>query len=180
MTSFDDCNRVEERGRDILLDHLSHLAERYVVTDKGRLARDLQRTVGDALCNTHNGAIWAIEFKVEQRYTGNLFLETWSNLKVPGYNKPGWLVTLNTDILWYYFLDNGQLISLPFQRLKHWALVQGNVYRWPEKLQRKHEQRNHTYGRIVPISILLDALDGFHCYRRDGEVFTELGVGSVA
>ena len=66
---------------------------------------------------------WSVsaEIKAEERFTGNLFLETWSNkVFAYEYRRPGWMVTLGCDILLCYFLDKKRLYSIPFGRLWSW------------------------------------------------------------
>jgi len=123
-----------------------------VKTDKGGLSKFLQHTVGDALVQK-DGIAYGVEFKIEQRWTGNFFLETWSNKK---WETPGWLFTLDTDVLLYYFEDKRLLYSIPFQKLKKWAETQGNMEPFPEKAQRKYDQKNDTWGRCVPIGVVTE------------------------
>jgi hypothetical protein len=159
MSAFDNCCRVEQESLPRLLDWLESQADsgRVVLTSKGPLSKFLQETVGDALMQK-NGAAYGAEFKIEQRWTGNLFLETWSNLE--RFN-PGWLVKLDADVLLYYFADKKMLITVPFKKLKRWAFGgkdtgSAHVYRYPEKQQRKYTQLNDTWGRIVPVDVLVD------------------------
>lgn len=123
----------------------------YILTDKGRLAKELQKTVGDALMK-RNGEMYSVEIKAERENKyGNFFLETWSNRK---WFTPGWMLTLNADILFYHFLEQDQLYIMNFQRLKEWAWHQGGIYRFPEREQSKYDQRNDTWGRCVPIKVI--------------------------
>ena len=107
----------------------------------------------------------SLEIKVERHWTGNLFLETWSNLNLADRDShyergstPGWLVTSRADLLLTYFLDNDDLVTVPFLRLKRWAFSsgpQGGVYAWPEKPQGRYGQLNDTWGRCVPVEHLV-------------------------
>lgn len=158
----DACNVEAEGMADIIafLESQSHHG-RFVLTNKGRVSEFLQKTVGDALFNCHEGNIWAVEFKVEEANEhGNFYLETWSNLQ---WFTPGWLYKLQADILLYYFLRERELYSIPFAKLKRWAfgsrngtrrLSPGRIYEFPEKPQSKREQLNDTWGRCVPISVI--------------------------
>lgn len=130
----------------------------FVVTNKGNLSQFLQKVVGDVISNTPAGKVIGIEAKIEQKYTGNLFLETWSNRQR---FTLGWMFNLNTDFLFYYFLDVRQLFILSFLKLRQWAFIGknangdgGNIYEYPEKRQRAREQLNDTWGRVVPIEVL--------------------------
>lgn len=168
MNAFDDARTVELAGKDDLIQFLDAQAcnGRVVITDKGPLSKFLQETVGDAVMNDRQMTTWGVEFKIEQRHTGNLFLETWSNLDR---RNPGWMVKLQTDILLYYFLDTGQLYSIGFRKLAKWAFGNsdnfrngewvngdspGRVYHFKERRQGKRDQLNDTWGRIVPVEIL--------------------------
>ena len=141
---------------------------RYVETAKGNLSRILQTTVGDVLLNDRDRRVWAIELKAEEENLhGNFFLETWSNA-AEGWQTPGWMFTLNTDILLYHFLDEKRFFSIKFKALKRWAFdlpstKTGTIYDWPEKEQHKHIQKNRTRGRCVPIKVIRDAV-GFGEY----------------
>lgn len=145
---------IETKGRKILEPYLETRVKdrRFVVTDKGLLSYELQKTVGDAVANNQAGAVFGVEFKIEaENKHGNLFLEDWSNMNFNPRN-PGWMVTLKTDYLWYYFLDSDELFILKFPELFNWAVVDGNMYRYKRAVQRKHSQNNVTAGWCVPIS----------------------------
>lgn len=183
MNGFTQSRGVEAKGWAVLQPYLhEHTDGRYVLTSKGPLARWLQESAGDVLTNTPDGRLWSIELKTEQRWTGNLFLETWSNRNVDSRanhgmhgSNPGWLAKLRADLLLYYFLEADVLVSLDLFELKRWAfgyvdgdeVVEGNLYRhrWDatrnkcvpvfrEMHQRVYAQANDTWGRIVPIGTL--------------------------
>jgi hypothetical protein len=146
---------------------------RYVETAKGNLSRILQTTVGDVLLNDRDRRVWAIELKAEEENLyGNFFLETWSNA-AEGWQTQGWMFTLNTDILLYHFLDEKRFFSIKFSALKRWAFdlpstKTGNIYRWPEKEQHKHIQKNRTRGRCVPINVIREEVHPNEYAFRDG------------
>lgn len=134
----------------------------FVVTSKGNLSRFLQKSVGDVISNTPTGKVIGIEMKIEQKTTGNLFLETWSNRQ---HFTVGWMFNLNTDFLFYYFLDTRKLLICSFRKLRRWAFIgndtngfSGNIYKYPEKKQRVREQLNDTWGRCVPVKDLEKAM----------------------
>lgn len=160
-TAYDQCCRVEQSGLPRVLAWLEAQSDggRLVLTNKGPLSQFLQETVGDAVVQAQ-GSAWGCEFKVEQRWTGNLFLETWSNRK---WFRLGWLFTLQTDALLYYFEDTKTLVSVPFMRLKRWAFEgdngTGNVYAYRERKQAKYDQRNDTWGRCVPVEVIVAATE---------------------
>ena len=160
MNAFSECRSVEQRSLEILRPYIQQRSfnGQYVITNKGPLARDLQKTVGDALFNSDSDTVWSIEIKAEEQDKyGNLFLETWSNRKQ---YTPGWMITLNADLLLYHFISDQKLVRLPLQNLKAWAFQDGKIYEYPEKEQNKYTQLNDTWGRTVPI-VDLKNLKGF-------------------
>lgn len=170
MNAFCMASNVEIFGMAVLMPYLEEKAHRgrIVKTAKGALARFLQETIGDVVFNTDDETICCAEIKVEKKWTGNLFLETWSNRNLEkkeshamrGSN-PGWLAKTQADVLLYYFLDTDDLIALPVFTLKRWAFVlsrrnghAGRIWDFEEKKQGKYDQLNDTWGRIVPVSVL--------------------------
>lgn len=154
---------------------------RYVVTDKGRLAPYLQSVVGDLIFNDRDGGMWTVELKADATAHPNLFLETWSNRNLDdlanrhvGGRKPGWLLTLNADLLFYHFVNQDKLVVVSLPGLQRWAFcalsrnvsepmnargerarLQGRLWDFREVKQKSYQQKNDTWGRPVPISILL-------------------------
>jgi hypothetical protein len=159
MNAFDAGRAIEQRSNEVLLPWLgSRCADgRYVLTTKGRLAKELQKSVGDIVFNPSVApdTVVTAEVKAEQTNAyGNVFLEIWSNLSR---FTPGWLYTLNADLLLYHFLDEDELFVFHFQRLKRWAFTpDGNggvpLYRFPVKRQSKYNQLNDTWGACVPLA----------------------------
>jgi hypothetical protein len=157
---------VEHRGLAVLLPYLEEKAYRgrLVSTAKGPLSRTLQKSFGDFFMNVDAETVRSLEIKVERQWTGNVFLETWSNRNLEDPNAhyehgstPGWLVTSRADLLLFYFLDTDDLVTVPLLRLKRWAFgsgPQGGVYAWPEKRQGRYGQANDTWGRCVPVEHL--------------------------
>lgn len=166
MNAFNEASLVEHRGLAVLLPYITERAHegRVVSASKGPLARTLQRSYGDLFMNTDADTIRGLEIKVERSWTGNLFLETWSNRNLEDRDShhergstPGWLVTSRADLVLFYFLDTDDLVTVPMLRLKRWAFgsgPQGGVYAWPEKQQGRYAQRNDTWGRCVPVEHL--------------------------
>lgn len=159
-SAWHSCCEIEAGGiKDIIEFIRSNSANgQFVVTDKGNLSKELQETVGDVLCNCNNQKIWGIELKTEtENKHGNLFLEYWSNLS--RYN-PGWMLKLQTDLLFYYFLKEKELLIINFRKLKEWAFKfdgkngKGRIYDFPLKKQGRYEQLNDTWGRCVPIQVI--------------------------
>lgn len=167
--SFEAKRMIEADGFSVLRPYLEERSSGLVVTSKGTLARWLQESVGDVLLNAKaTDRLFAIELKCEQKHTGRLFLETWSNKNLNcskshaerGCN-PGWLWKIRSDLLLYYFIDRDILYSLDVFELKRWAFGYGK--RGDEKRGRLHEhaevlvrddQMNDTWGRPVPVDVL--------------------------
>jgi hypothetical protein len=160
MNAFDDARTIEERSMVIMRPFIEQRAfnGQYVVTSKGPLARDLQKSAGDFLYNKGDGStVYGAELKCEEsnKY-GNFFLETWSNLSR---FTPGWMLTLQTDVLLYHFLNEDELYVIPFRKLRVWAFQRTCIYDYPERGQKKYHQNNDTWGRCVPIDVLTRELD---------------------
>ena len=149
MGAFKEALKVEARSFQILKHYIGKhsLDGRYVTTAKGRLSRELQKTVGDVLLNNEQGEVIGLELKAEEsnKY-GNFFIETWSNKHL---GTLGWFFTLNTDVLLYHFLEQDELYIIHFGNLKTWLTPV--IERYPERVQGKREQLNDTWGRCVPI-----------------------------
>lgn len=146
---------------------------RFVTTNKGPLSRMLQESIGDVILN-QDGSVYCVECKVEKKWTGNLFIEVWSNRRQ--FNR-GWLDKLNSDVLMYYFLDKKLLYTMPFQRLKKWAYGGENgenLYKYRIVQQKKYSQMNDTWGRIVPIADL--ASEGLIKIHDLSEILEESGL----
>ena len=157
MSAFVDACRVEQDAMQDIIPFLEKQCPRYILTSKGRLSKELQMQYGDAIAQTHNGKVVAIEFKAEQKNKhGNLFLETWSNRSR---FTPGWMYNLNADMLLYYFLKPRGMVTMSFPALRKWAFHSRNIYRYPELEQNKRDQKNDTWGRCVPISALVNHKD---------------------
>ena len=129
-----------------------------VTTFKGRMAEELQRSAGDLLYNPANDSdrIVAVEVKGENRFTGNFFLEYWSNRSRL---TPGWMLTLRADLLCYVFNDVQRAFVISLPKLQNWAFSKeterpgfdGYIYRFRLVRQSKYDQLNDTWGRLVPI-----------------------------
>jgi hypothetical protein len=155
MSAFGNCCKIEAAGMRDLLPFIGErsLNGQFVLTEKGRLSEELQKRFGDVFLNRRdNGHIVAVEVKSEEVFTGNFFLETWSN---KSRLTPGWMITNDSDFLFYYFLNLRSLHVIPFDKLKKWFFGDngrtGSESSYFEVRQRKHDQLNDTWGRIVPI-----------------------------
>ncbi len=163
--SFQEASYIEAAGMDAILPFLMMKAYsgQFVTTNKGRLSKFLQATVGDLLVNMED-EIYSIELKVEQENThNNFFIETWSNKKF-SHKNIGWIFKLDCDFLWYYFMQSDELYSIYFPELWKWCFEKNRLYDFPEKAQRKYEQLNKTCGRCVPIRAILTEVPGTKIY----------------
>lgn len=166
MNAFDAAKSIELRSLQVLLPFIEeNSGGRFVVTDKGPLAKAFQEQCGDVLFNSASGRLYGVELKAEQKHTGNLFLETWSNRNLDDVAKhgergsnPGWMVKVRADLLFYHFLDVDALYILPLFRLKQWAFgtatEPAHIYDYPERPQGRYSQLNDTHGRLVPLTVL--------------------------
>jgi hypothetical protein len=167
MSGFSDARAIEAKAMAVLVPFLTERAHdgRLVLCNKGPLAKRLQETTGDAIFNSDPDTMWTVEIKAERTFTGNLFLETWSNRNLEdryrhaerGSNR-GWMDKLVADLLLYYFLDVDRLYIINLFKLKQWAFGGGDgvgrIYSFPEKKQGRYSQLNDTWGRIVPIATI--------------------------
>ena len=153
MTAFDDASEVEKRALLDLLPYLEWKCEAKPIVTHHQLW--LQKYAGDLLIRLP-GQEKCIELKAEQedRYE-RLFLETWSNRSR---FTVGWMFTSKADWLWYYFVDERRLFHVEFDGLKRWAFgegeSQGLIYSFDERKQKKRDQKNDTWGRAVPNTML--------------------------
>ena len=154
MSAFSRCQQIEEHGLRILTPLLyERSGGRYVRTDKGRLSYEIQKKYGDFFANNTNGEIIALEIKVEEKHTGNLFLEEYSNRE---HDTPGWMETLDADVLWYLFLDRRLIYEIHFPSLRTW--YQENKHKHPLVKQGKYVQMNDTWGRLAPIQNIIQEI----------------------
>lgn len=179
MSAFDQCSKVAARSLQLLDPFLQETHGRYVLTDKGRHSRAFQETFGDLIFNASDGRMFTVELKAEERWTGNLFLEIWSNCNfTPGESyrqygpNPGWLAKMNADLLFYHFVDQDRLVICSLPRLQHWSFIaksqnrssvypngqtydlHGRAYDFRQRSQKQHQQKNITVGALVPIEVL--------------------------
>lgn len=103
------------------------------------------------------------ELKAEAKHTGNLFIETWSDIRK---GVPGWLYHYS-DLarLAYAFNDTNKLYTCRIGELRRWAHSESDTaairiesFRLVE--QSKYQQRNRTAGRLVPVDVFLAEVGG--------------------
>jgi len=155
MDAFQDARTVDERGRAILKPYALHLGADVEEVEDGK--SKTQECYGDWRVSFGSSEVFYYEVKTEEKTTGNLFLEEWSNL---GYNQ-GWFCKSRGDVLWYYFLDLDNLWVCPIADLQVWAFTNSNIKSYPSKPQRKRDQNNESWGWCVPTDALLLALKRF-------------------
>jgi len=164
MNAFQEASQIEAIARREILPWLHLKCES--VEDTGD-SLWLQKIVGDFIV-VQEGRKRGIELKAEAKYTGNLFLETWSNLPEL---TPGWMLTSRADDLLYYFADVKTLYSIKLRRLQEWAFgigeKEGHIYKYREVAQAKYQQINFTRGRLVPLHALEDARIPMRKYTAD-------------
>lgn len=174
MRTWRESREVEARGLAVLVPYaklrfpgmqLTHLSGQFF----------LDAAYGDFIFKHPNTPHALVEFvaddeiveaKTEEKHTGNLFLEVWSNRTM---EKPGWLYKSRADSLWYYFLDSDRLYRLNFRKLRVWALETFGTAPWLpnpgiekryELKQTRSDQLNDTWGRCVPIRELTEYIHG--------------------
>lgn len=172
MHSWEMTTSIEQKGRtdiEAFLRSRERFSDVIYLSGAAAGVRDIQGACGDFVCRTIDGDNKYFDLKVEERWTGNLFLETWSNL---GFNR-GWLDKVKTDYIIYYFLNKGVFYLIDFPRLKAWAYGTpsecGKLDKYKEVPQSKHRQRNVTKGRLVPIRVIWNEVK-FWCFCRDDGV----------
>lgn len=110
----------------------------------------------------HQHAI-EVELKAEAKHTGNLFIETWSDVRNGVH---GWLYHYADHArLAYAFNDNHSLYTCSMGEFRRWAHSEGlngsiRLYDFREVEQSKYEQTNITVGRLVPVEIFLCEVSG--------------------
>ncbi len=135
MGNYGECRTVEVKGMEALLPYAREKCGGDVwwvpLTHQYR---------GDLLLPSD---LW-IECKTEERHTGNLFLETWSNRPF----KEGWIKTSKADRLWYYFLSSECMYHCDMRVIQQWWRDKGGK---DGVEQKANEQRNSTWGFIAKI-----------------------------
>lgn len=150
---FREASEIEHRG----LGEISAIYRRWLgveivwIGGETALGKKLQFAGCDGCYqNKATGETRWIDAKVDQRLpeTRNLFIETWSNKRT---GRPGWLWNkFGGEIeIAYLALGTGSLLRIPrLSDLQCWAME--NISKYEEVQQRAHNQRNDTWGRLVP------------------------------
>jgi hypothetical protein len=171
MNAMRACQAIEAKANKVLLPYLLEQSDgRLVMTNKGTLARWLQESVGDVVLEC-NERMFGVELKAEQKHTGNLFLEVWSNRNLDNRashaergSNVGWMMKSKADLLLYYFIDADILYSLDLLSVQRWLFgYKKRMGAWcsgalREAVQTKSDQPNDTWGVLAPIDRLCDEL----------------------
>ena len=163
--SFAACLDVERHAKRLLLP--------FVKTEFGAVPKEIahdyaSQATGDWTICDRMGYTFTVELKAEVVDTGNLFLETVSNVHTMRY---GWLCTSRAEQLWYLFVDTRTLYTMRFCDLRWWAwgdpedVESGAIGKYRCVRQKKHKQENLTEGFIVPFSALASGVRGFRILR---------------
>lgn len=155
MTVFTSKLRVEQQSEVIVLPLLKQrgwaFSEHFPPRDE---RGDYQITRGSKTLN--------IELKAEQRTTGNLFIEEFSNYAPGEYASDGtprttlgWFLTLRAHLVIYHFVDTGKVYKIDLKELQaHSELLYMTGAR--KQCQACDDgQMNQTIGWCVPIKMLL-------------------------
>lgn len=99
-----------------------------------------------------------LELKTESKYTGNLFLEVWADA-MANPPQPGWLMTINPEILGCLFLDINRLYLMNFRDLKGWYFGSGRFVTAKRVKVSAHNTRKYTIGHIITIREVSASVD---------------------
>lgn len=105
MSAFERCQGFEQQVfEEYLRPFFADKAHSGLVTiEKSRHAVELQVRLGDLAFNRQGSReMLFVECKAERTYTGNLFLEEWSNRES---GRRGWMFNNDADWLAYFFAD---------------------------------------------------------------------------
>ena len=162
--AFQKCSKIEKASFEIIYEWLEDKTLKIFPFNE----EDWQKNYGDFVAVKEDVAK-RVDLKAEERWTGNIFAETWSN-RTYNFANPGWMHHLKADQIWYFFFDTRKLIFIEFKEFKEWfdkqeynytdeygnKSIKPNSWMFKEKVQDKHKQKNITVGRIVPIQFLIN------------------------
>lgn len=137
--TFKTCQNTEQKSLKQLLPTIERRFD-HIEPITTKLA---QEYLGDYLAVKNNKA-YILEFKAEEKHTGNLFIEIWSN---EGVNL-GWFRKCRADYIIYHFLDNGKAYLINMAEFKK-ELIEPNH---KQVKQNKHNQPNISVGLLVPVN----------------------------
>lgn len=169
MDGFSLASEIEKDGVGQLLPYIKRVSDKadFMFTDSHPF---IQKHLGDFLAKYRGSRVF-VELKVERKWTGNLFIETWSNRSR---ETPGWLWTCRADFLWYYFLgeehagvyeEKPRLYVMRMNELRDWARGTGDdgpgLNACEHRRQERYEQENDTWGALLKISVAKVVLNSF-------------------
>lgn len=119
--------------------------------------KEQQLLYGDLQVSGHQFSGYA-EVKTEERNpNGNFFVETFS-CRNRQYRNPGWLFKSRCDWLVYVFLDEMTARVMDYQRLSDWVTDRVFAGRNFRHTKAKCDQKNDTWGLLVPIAEVASAV----------------------
>lgn len=160
MNSFEKGCKIEKQGMDVLLPFIiSRAYQGRAVPLFGNAQNKELQQYGDILMSTESDKYMTIDLKIESRFTGNFFIETWSNKS--RFNQ-GWVYKCRSDRIFYYFLDKPEVLySIVTEKFKEWLFASvGNkprLFSFSEVKQSKYDQMNDTWGVIIPVEAALSS-----------------------
>ena len=171
-----NANDVERRGIELAMQLITRSVSPgspVIDTNDARNRVFLQRAIGDYLILHEPTRQWhSLDVKTEAKYTGNLFVESWSNKTANRHARDGWIFTLGSDWLVMVYLDVRSVFIVDLPKLKNWCVVEGRMLDYREATVHRYqdgEQKNRTTGHLVPWAVLVETI-GFKCYQQqDGE-----------
>ena len=160
MNSFEKGCGIEKQGMNVLLPFIESKAyQGRIVPLFGNAQNKEIQQYGDILMGTESNKYITIDLKIESRFTGNFFIETWSNKS--RFNQ-GWVYKCRSDRIFYYFLDKPEMLySIVTEKFKEWLFASvGNkprLFSFSEVKQSKYDQMNDTWGVIIPVEAALSS-----------------------
>lgn len=183
MSAYRQSVDVDRAGREMvrpLLESWVRPGCPILDTNEAAQSSGWQLWIGDFILPHRDGKIYGVEVKTEQRFTGNLMYEEWSNLSWDR-SRPGWAVTCRADWLVMAYLDVRAAFVIPLEPLWAWSLLFDNARRYGSKaphVSTNGGQRNLTAGPCVPFADFWRPV-GVGAYRFDGGRVVPCDVSSV-
>jgi len=145
---------IDAQGRQKIMPFLKSVSDSLIWIPK---RDDRQYTIGDVIIVSSFRVNTEIKTEKVNPF-GNLFLEEWSNRKKKIH---GWMYNLDKcHVLIYNFLNSDECYGFPFQKTKEWFMK--NKERFVLKEQNKYSQHNDSWGRLVPIDVLIQEVGMLH------------------
>lgn len=171
MLYMNDSSKVERYARSWVFPFLqSQLPDGYIVRPVPDNIQAQHRYGDKWLASAKHQDAIEVELKAESRHTGNLFIETWSDIRNGVH---GWLYHYADEArLAYAFNDVHTLYTCQMGELRRWAHGAGlsNAIRIEDfraAEQGKYEQNNLTIGRLVPVEVFLCEVSGARVHEVD-------------